>query len=377
MKTLTKVLLVALGVTVLSPAIHRYALWTHHTDFPILYSVGRLYDTGDSRIANVYAVTLPLRPAQEQTWDGHFIYSRAVLPVFGILSRLEYFVAKSIILCASIFSFVTSIVLLISGRRASGRSSLVLLAGCLTWPPFFVDLALAQINSVLLLGTLCGVLLLARGAGTLGSSLIALASLFKLFPLGVSLLIGVIRPPVAATSIAVFASLLLMSGSAAWIPAITNITPAARSLLFTTLSMPEQSHLAFLILSAAIIAVSIGVTLWKRPTPLEVAAIAIPATFLASPVAEYYHLVFLVVPFVSVCHTAFHSSSRVLLVMVVASALCVWVDFVGIFILREWTQERLSVLSLLLAWLAAIGATLVPLTVRPSSILARRSVVGQ
>jgi hypothetical protein len=166
------------------------------------------------------------------------------------------------------------------------------------WLPFLHTLVYAQINALLLLLVALAVLAVTRGFPYSCGALLAFASLFKLFPLAVGLVLGLRNHRILIGLSFVIGVSLLVPGSSKWISTVSRfvIEDMGSPIYLYLKALNPVFVLLYPLLIGAVTAL-IAITAKDDDYPM-LASFAIPAAFLAMPPLGYYHLTLLVFPYV-------------------------------------------------------------------------------
>lgn len=269
---------------------------TYNTDFPVFYRAASSVLDSETAGSAVYDFAeINKYPVQELDTGGAFIYSLAAAYFMAPLALLPYYTAKALIIFLGILSYFTSVIIILRLAGFFGSKQLCLLALSLFWFPFIRDLRFAQINSIMLLLVVLGIYL-ALKRPLLAGMFIGIASLFKLSPLAIAMVLGLKNWRIFAGCFAVFAASFTLPGASVWFTAISNIYPSGKTPMYLYLS---QIGLGWFAIYVALIAGLTALVAYKAKDTeyLALASLAVPSMFLCAPVIEQTHLTFLILPF--------------------------------------------------------------------------------
>jgi len=274
-----------------------YSRYANHSDFPIFYNAASYLLHEDSRVSDIYDVWISLKyPLPEETNPGKFIYSPVALFLLAPLGYFEYYTAKTILMSIDMLCYIFSVYLILRYLDFSGRWFLYPFSLSLIWTPFFIDVVFVQINSILLLLLTLAICSIRNDKPLISGSLIGLAALFKIFPIGIAMLFGLRNWRVFASCLLVFVLALTIPGSFKWFAATRSINPISISPAYQFLG---SISLSLFCLYSAIIGFVTALLIYvsKSDDYVKIASYSILAIFLAAPVFEYYHLTLLILPY--------------------------------------------------------------------------------
>ncbi len=149
-----------------------------------------------------------------------------------------------------------------------------------------------QVNGILLFLIALAVLAATKNHPTLCGILLAIASLFKLFPIAIAMVLGIKNWRIFASCIVAFCVSFLIPGSLKWFQGIKNIHGGLSAPMYFWL---KQFGLAWFWVYAAIIAGFSAFIIYRAKStnyPLFT-SFAIPTALLTMPIMEYNHLTLL------------------------------------------------------------------------------------
>lgn len=249
-----------------------------------------IYDTEAMRsISQKYGITSTPFP---------FVYSIASAYIMSPLTILPYEKATVLwnLLNIIMYIFAVAIVLRISSVPKGwfiGCLSILLL-----WGPFIYNQFWFQSNALLIF-IVSLALLVVKERPILGGLLIGTASLFKLFPLALAMILGVKNWRIFASCAGIFAASFLIPGSLEWFAAINNTHPSGSRIGTPVYLFLSQFTDIWFFVYALIIAGITAITAFRNRSadyPIFL-GFAIPAAFLVSPMADYHHLTMVALSF--------------------------------------------------------------------------------
>jgi hypothetical protein len=278
---------------------------TVDSDFPVFYRAAKTILDPNAPNAALY---LPPNCAKYPTPEredspGAFLYSPAAAYLLAPLAFLPYYTAKAVMIFLDAIAYLVSVWILARHRGFAGRLFFYTLALSLLWLPFLQDIRSGQLNAVLLLlitGAACAA---NRNSFGVAGFLLGIATLFKLFPFAVALLLGLKNRRIIGSCAATLAATLLIPGSHDWFPAIGAIVKNYSPLYLFLFHHGVGWYYLFVMLVAGITAVTVRRCVF--PDHFILLALAMPAILLVMPIIEYYHYIFLVLsllPFMGSCN---------------------------------------------------------------------------
>lgn len=275
-----------------------------------------------------------------------FPYSMAAAYILAPLAFLPYFWAKTTFIFIDLIAYLVAVGLLLRNLGAAKRWFFYPIALSLLWFPFFMDVINGQINSILFLLVVLATFATTKNKPVLAGILIGLAALFKLFPLAIALVLGIKNWRIWVACAATFAVSFLIPGSTLWLASISHLPSQAYT--------PAHQYFSrfglywFWVYSAAIGAIT-AITAW-RARHIEfiyLASLAIPGAFLAAPIVEIYHLVFLMLPYLYLFAAMQKDKFGIIILSLSAFAI-----YFVMYCL--WTIDPIQYAGLVLLWIVAI-----------------------
>jgi len=284
------------AVSIFVSALLSYKIY--NTDFPVYYFVAStILDPHASNedvylypedTENKYAI-----PERKDVRD-RFLYSVLAAYLLAPLGWFPYYTAKAVMIFVNIAAYLCAVVVILRLGNVSDRW-VVWGAGisCL-WLPFLSTLMGGQINGLILLLIAVAVLAATRGYPYLCGALFAIASLFKLFPLAIVMVLGLRNRRILVGFAVLFGASFLIPGATEWISRIINFLK--EDVKIPAYALLETMHPLLVLIIPILIAVMTAlVTVLSKDTDYPMlASFAIPAAFLSMPRLGYYHLTALV-----------------------------------------------------------------------------------
>jgi len=297
---LIKLLSFSITILVLGYFFYQISTYLEETDFPVFYCAAKIAMDPATPTAKIYDTStlmgckFPELLNQEQRNGLHFIYSIPAAQLLTPLGLLPYFHAKTLIIILNIVCYLAAIHQLL--KSISSNSCLVkpfrycMLASL--WLPFQFDIRFAQINSILFLAITVATAKASKKP-FLSGFLFGIASLFKLFPLGIALLIGLKNWRVAVTCISTLIISLTLTDSWIWFAKISNISRAGSTPIHLLLDFNFYFYITY---TCIIIGITTSIAYLKSSDDTYITGFAITSLFIIIPIVEYYHLVLLMIP---------------------------------------------------------------------------------
>ena len=235
---------------------------------------------------------LPLRYGSDEM-PMPFNYSIPAAYLMSPLALIPYEKAKLVMNCLSLFIYLASVIIILHLGRVSAERFLIGIAFSLAWLPFIDNQYYINTNAILFFLISLAVLMADKKRPKLYGILIAAASLFKIFPIAIAMVLGLKNWRIFITCVTCFILLIFISGSTEWFHAMTRFSPRYTAV-FRWFGMP---YFIFYILFIALVTAYISYRGRYFDYPLLV-AFSVPAVFLTMPVFEYHHLTLLAFPFI-------------------------------------------------------------------------------
>lgn len=306
MKTLKKnpinYIFISISLILLYYYSYRLATYLRGTDFSVFYCAGKTVldpATPNHLVYDINTLTdckIPEIISEDQRRDLHFIYSIPAAYLLSPLTLLPYFHAKSLLITLEVLSFALAVLLLankISILHKTKPSKFFLIA-CL-WLPLHNDVILGQINSILLL-LITIVCIEIRRNSYLAGTVIGIVSLFKLFPLGIALLLSIKNWRIAVSSLMTAGLSIWLTDSEDWFKAIGNISKIGAMPVYQLAN--EHSLFYFYGYVIFMLGITVFLSYITKLDELFIMSYAITTLFIIMPYVEYHHLVLLILPII-------------------------------------------------------------------------------
>jgi len=304
---LNNFLFFSFSILLLGYLFYQISTYLEETDFPVFYCAAKIALDPATPISKVYDTSVlmgckvPEALNQEQKQGLHFIYSIPAAYILAPIALLPYFYAKTLIIILDILCYLATIPQLIksiSHKIYLANSFLYSLLACL-WLPFQFDIRFAQINSILFL-LIAIATVKAKKTPFLAGFLLGVATLFKLYPLGIALLIGIKNWRVAAMCLfTVFVS-LTFTDSEIWFTEISNISRVEITPIYLLIKFNFFLYIVYACVIAGITALLVYIGAFEDTF---ITGLSITALFIIMPIVEYYHLVLLIIPILFIAFT--------------------------------------------------------------------------
>lgn len=298
--TANKIFLFFASVVAIGYFSYQISVTLNGSDFSVFYCAAkialdpvipssRVYDTSALLSCNVPEVV-----THEYRKALHFIYSLPAAYLLSPLALLPYFYSKALVIFVDILSYVIAFQLLLKNvlpDKHSIKSPKYLLLAPL-WLPFHCDIEYAQINSAIFLFIVIAAIKASK-TPSLSGFLLGVVSLFKLFPLGIALLLGLKNWRVAASCLLTVIISLAITDSWSWFTAIGNISSFGKTPVYSIIEFNNYLYIFYVIFIAGITAF---VIFFGNFDDFFIISFGITAIFVIMPIIEYHHLVLLIAP---------------------------------------------------------------------------------
>jgi len=343
---LGKTILIALAVAALVSISVFLSYYTIGDDFSVYYRVGGVIN--NAKVHN------------EVIYDDRFMaYSIPVAYLFGSLALLPYHTAKAIFIFTNCAMYLTAIGLILRFNKTTGRWFVYPLAFSCLWPPFLQDIRLANVDCILLFLVTLSALSAEKDRPALSGFLLAIATLFKVFPIAIAMVMGLKNWRIFAVCALTVGASFFIPGSLKWLSAIGLWARWEVGLTLPYLFL-NQINIVYFIFYAITIA---GTTAWlchrlrSEANYFLFVAFAIPAVFLVMTILEYQHLTLLAFSLVFLL-TSSHKTSRLLLAGIILSVAMISSFFVLVInhkiLCPNAYQRALISLGLFPLWFALV-----------------------
>lgn len=292
-----KLIIIAVSLAISISVSMLFSYKTYNTDFPLYYFVASTILDPQASNEDVYRYPEDREnkySIPEKTQEKNpYIYSVPAAYFLTPLAWMPYYAAKTTMIFLNMIAYLFSVATVLKLSNASGRQITWGTAISCLWLPFLHTLIFAQINALILLLVVLAVLAVTRGYPYLCGALFAVASLLKLFPLAVALILGVRNWRVLVGFSIVFGASFLVPGSTKWISTMLsfmNEEVRVPAYLWLKGINPDLVFLIPVLIGAVTALIAL---LAKDDDYPLLASFAIPATFLAMPRLGYYHFTLL------------------------------------------------------------------------------------
>lgn len=324
--------------------------YTYYTDFAVYYyAASTILDPNTPNIS-VYDIDTTNKYSIPEATQSHgftFIYSMPVAYMMAPLALLPYFKAKAVMIFINMLMYLGAITITLKMGGASGRWFAYPLAFLCLWWPFIQNMRQGQVNGILLFLIAIAVFAAIKNRPTICGVFLAVAALFKLFPIAIAMMLGIKNWRVFAGCIVIFGISFIIPGSLKWYQAMGNIYGGSYAPVYLWL---KQFGFGWYWIYAAIIAGFSALFVYRAKSagyPL-ITSFAIPAVFLTMPIMEYYHLTLLAFSYSYIIITT-KKSSHLLIASVILSFILINISFFFFNVLDRNIIVSLSLFVLLIA----------------------------
>ena len=305
--------------------------YTYNTDFTAYYyAASTILDSNTPNIS-IYDIDITNKYSIPEATEFHgfrFISSMPVAYIIAPLALMPYFKAKSVMIFINILMYLGAITITLKMGGASGRRLAYPLALLCLWWPFIHSMRHGQVNGIILCLIAIAVLAAAKNHPTICGIFLAVAALFKLFPIAIAMLLGVKNWRIFASCIVAFGVSFIIPGSLKWFQAISNTLPRFNFLYTPLYLWLKQFGFGWYWVYAATIAGFSALLVYRSKNanyPL-IASFAIPSVFLVMPHMEYTHLTLLAFSYSYIMVTTINSI-HLLLISTILSFILISTSF--------------------------------------------------
>ena len=304
--------------------------YTYNTDFGVFYyAASTILDPNTPNIsvydidtANKYSI-----PEATQLHGFTFIYSMPVAYIMAPLALIPYFKAKAAMIFINILMYLSAITIALKMGRASGRWFAYPLALLCLWWPFIQNMRQGQVNGILLFLLALAVFAATKNRPTICGIFLAIAALFKLFPIAIAMMLGIKNWRIFASCLFVFVISFLIPGSPKWIEAISSYPRYNIHYSLIYLWLKQISLFWFWIYAATIAGFSALVVYRAKDANYPIlTSFAIPAVFLTMPIIEITHFTLLPFSYAYLLVSA-KRSNRLLITSIFISFIMISISF--------------------------------------------------
>jgi hypothetical protein len=340
-KTNRKFKLIFSGVVILSCFYFSVFLshYTYNTDFGLYYSTAKKILESNTPNTSIYDIdTVDKYSIPEAIENAGFPYSMPVAYIMSPLALMPYFKAKAAMIFINILMYLSAISIALKMGRASGRWFAYPLALLCLWWPFIQNMRQGQVNGILLFLVALAVLAATKNRPTICGIFLAIAALFKLFPIAIAMMLGIKNWRIFASCLFVFIISFLVPGSPRWIEAISSYPRYYIHYSFIYSWLKQFGLVWFWIYASTIAAISaLIVYRAKNANYPIITSFAILAVFLTMPILEITHFTLLPFSYAYLLVSA-KRSNRLLITSIFISFIMISISFFSeelLFSLKE------------------------------------------
>lgn len=332
------------------------AHYTYNTDFPLYYSTAKKILDSNTPNIEIYNIdTANKYSIPEDMEIASFPYSMPAAYIISPLALIPYFKAKSAMIFINILMYLAAITIALQLGGLSDQWFAYTLAILCLWPPFIQNMRLGQINAIILFLIAVGVFAAAKNRPILCGIFLAIASLFKLFPIGIAMLLGIKNRRIFASCLLAFVISFLIPGSPKWIEAISSYPRYYNHYNPIYLWLKQFGFIWFWIYAATIAGFSAFIAYRARSKNyLILTSFAIPSVLLTMPIIEYAHFTLLMFSYAYLIASA-RRSNRLLLTTIFISLIIISISFFFPKLsLPVYMIKSFRLLGLFLLWAALL-----------------------
>ena len=351
-----KLIVSVVVLMVLSVCFFISVFLSHHanTDFGLYYSTAKKILDSNTPNTSIYDIdTVDKYSIPEAIENAGFPYSMPAAYIMAPLALISYFKAKAAMIFINMLMYLSAITIALKMGRASGRWFAYPLALLCLWWPFIQNMRQGQVNGILLFLIALAVLAATKNRPTICGIFLAIAALFKLFPIAIAMMIGIKNWRIFASCLFVFVISFLIPGSPKWIEAISSYPRYYKHYSFIYLWLKQFSLVWFWIYASTIAGFSALVAYRAKDANYPIlTSFAIPAVFLTMPILEYPHFTLLPFSYAYLLVSA-KRSNRLLITSIFISFIMISISFFSEELLFSInTGKVISFLGLSVFWVA-------------------------
>jgi len=329
--------------------------YTYNTDFALYYSIANKILDPDIPNISIYDIDTANKYSIPESTEIHgFSYSMTAAYMMSPLALIPYFKAKSLMIFMNILMYLASIAIALRLGGASGRWFVYPLALLCLWPPFIENMRQGQINAILLFLIAVAVFAATKNQPALCGIFLAIAALFKVFPVAIAMVIGIKNWRIFASCFVAFVISFFIPGSLKWFEALSN-NLTRFDLLYNPIYLWLQQFgpVWFWVYASAIGSCTAIVAFRAKDAnyPL-LTSYAIPAVFLTMPILEYAHFTILPLSYAYLLVSA-KRSNRLLITSIFISFIMISISFFSeVLLFSINTAKVIRLLGLSVFWAA-------------------------
>lgn len=329
---------------------------TRNTDFALYYSVAnKILDSNTPNIS-VYDIDTANKYSIPEATEIHsFSYSMLAAYIMAPLALIPYFKAKAAMIFINILMYLAAIAIALRLGGASGRWFVYPLMLLCLWPPFINNMQQGQINAMLLFLISVAVFAATKNRPNLCGIILAIAALFKVFPLAIAMVLGIKNWRIFASCIVTFVIYFFIPGSLKWFEAISNTLTRFNFLHNPIYSWLQQfGPVWFWVYASTIASFSAFVAYRAKDANYTIlTSFAIHAVLLIIPIIEYPHLTLLALPYAYIIISS-KRPNRMLLTTIFLSLIMISIPFfsVKLLLFKIIAPKVIILLGLFVGWAA-------------------------
>lgn len=329
--------------------------FTFDSDFPLYYYAARTIIDPNSPNESIYLLdTFNRFSLPEHVNPPAFIYSMGAAYLLAPLAFMPYYLAKAMMILLNVVTYVGALFIIARLNGASGRSLFYPVVLSCLWLPFLQNLRAGQVNALMLVMVAIAVFWAINKKPVLCGIFIGIASLFKLFPFVIAMVLGLKNWRIVVACALFFCSTLLLPGSLAWFDALGDIYKIYTPFFPKLTNYGMNWYLIYVLIIA-------GTTAFiayrcKGENNAILISFAIPAGLLIMPIIHYYHLTLLIFTYIYII-TSENRTNRLLITANILSALLISLSFFftpvsSRFVVRPYLSYTFLMIGLFLTWVS-------------------------
>ena len=325
--------------------------YTYHSDFAVFYSTANTILDPNRPHTSVYEIDTTNRYSMPEAMGENHVFAYSIPAAYSMtpLALLSYYKAKSAMIFINMLLYLGGIIIALRMGGASGRWFTYPLALLCLWPPFIQNLRQGQVNAILFFLIAIAVLAATKNRPYFCGIFLAIAALFKLFPIAVAMVLGIKNWRIFVICMAVFILSFLIPGSLKWFEAIGKIYPGYSPIYVW---LKQYNLILFGVYVVAIAGTTALAAYRVKDVDYPIlASVAIPAVFLTMPIIEYNHFTLLSFSY-AYLFAFLQTSNRLLLMSISLSLILIGAPF---FIVTPMHLKFFALSGLFVFWAALVG----------------------
>ncbi|MEW6572533.1 MAG: glycosyltransferase family 87 protein [Bacillota bacterium] len=248
----------------------------------------QIYDYPQPSLYSKYGITeKPMR----------YGYSIGAAYLLAPISLFSFKTAKIVCNVLNVITYVTAVAVVLWLRQVFGLRFIILLAVSLFWAPFLCNQMEVQTNTLILLFIALSVFLAEKKLPVFGGFFLGIASLFKLYPIIIAVVLGLKNWRITASCLLTFGASFLIPNSTAWFSSLDKSLYRYHSYPFHWLTHVDPLFFVIYVLIIASVTAFAAYTA-RHADYAALTSLALSGTLLIMPVINYHHFSVLIFCFI-------------------------------------------------------------------------------